>query len=77
KIVLQAADEAAKKAEVAIGYGDVLAATLNFVIVGFVLFLVVKAYNRVKAPAPAPAAPAGPSQEELLAEIRDLLKKQS
>jgi large conductance mechanosensitive channel len=77
KIVLQAADEAAKKAEVAIGYGDVLAATLNFVIVGFVLFLVVKAYNRVKAPAPTPAAPAGPSQEELLAEIRDLLKKQS
>jgi large conductance mechanosensitive channel len=47
------------------------------VIVGFVLFLIVKAYNRVKAPTPAPTAPAGPSQEELLAEIRDLLKKQS
>ncbi|WP_085339521.1 large-conductance mechanosensitive channel protein MscL [Aquidulcibacter paucihalophilus] len=77
KIVLQAADEAAKKAEVAIGYGDVLAAGLNFIIVGFVLFLVVKSYNRVRAPAPAPAASAGPTQEELLAEIRDLLKKQS
>ncbi|GBF57902.1 large-conductance mechanosensitive channel [Candidatus Phycosocius bacilliformis] len=74
KIVLQAADEASKKAEVAIGYGDVLAASLNFVIVGFVLFMVVKAYNKVRTPA-APAAPAGPSQEELLAEIRDLLKQ--
>jgi large conductance mechanosensitive channel len=76
KIVLQVADEAAKKTEIAIGYGDVLAALLNFVIVGFVLFMVVKAYNKLKAPAPAPeAAPAGPTQEQLLAEIRDLLKK--
>jgi large conductance mechanosensitive channel len=74
KIVLQAADEAAKKAEVAIGYGDVIAALINFIIVGFVLFMVVKAYNKVRAPAPA-AAPAGPTQEELLSEIRDLLKK--
>jgi large conductance mechanosensitive channel len=73
KIVLQAADEAAKKAEVAIGYGDVIAALINFVIVGFVLFMVVKAYNRIKAPAPVVVA--GPTQEELLGEIRDLLKK--
>jgi large conductance mechanosensitive channel len=74
KIVLQAADEAAKKAEVAIGYGDVIAATINFIIVGFVLFMVVKAYNKMRAPAPV-AAPAGPTQEELLSEIRDLLNK--
>ena len=74
KIVLQAADETTKKAEIALGYGDLLAALLNFVIIGFVLFMMIKAYNRVKAP-PAAAAPAGPTQEELLAEIRDLLKK--
>lgn len=73
KLVLQAADEATKRAEVALGYGDVIAALLNFVIVGFVLFMVVKAYTRIKPP--PPAAVAGPSQEELLAEIRDLLKK--
>lgn len=73
KIVLQAADEATKKAEVALGYGEVLGATITFLITGFVLFMVVKAYNKMKAP-PA-AAVAGPTQEELLGEIRDLLKK--
>ncbi|MEN9855720.1 MAG: hypothetical protein RL186_670 [Pseudomonadota bacterium] len=73
KIVLQAADEATKRAEVALGFGDVIAALVNFVIVGFVLFMVVKAYTKIKPPPPAPVA--GPSQEELLAEIRDLLKK--
>jgi large conductance mechanosensitive channel len=36
--------------------------------------MIVKAYNKTKAP-PAPAAPAGPSDNDLLAEIRDLLKK--
>lgn len=73
KIVLKAADEAAKAPEVAIGYGSVLAAFITFVITGFVLFMVVKAYNKMKAP--AAAAVAGPTQEELLGEIRDLLKK--
>jgi large conductance mechanosensitive channel len=74
KIVLQAADEATKKAEVALGYGSVLGAFITFVITGFVLFMVVKAYNKMKAPEPV-AAPAGPTQEDLLGEIRDLLKK--
>jgi large conductance mechanosensitive channel len=74
KIVLKAADEAAKAPEVAIGYGTVIAAFITFIITGFVLFLVVKAYNKMRAPAPA-AAPAGPTQEELLAQIRDLLAK--
>jgi large conductance mechanosensitive channel len=74
KIVLQAADEATKKAEVALGYGTVLGSAITFVITGFVLFLVVKAYNKMKAPEPAPAV-AGPTQEDLLGEIRDLLKK--
>ena len=47
---------------------------INFLIVAFVIFLVVKAANKFKKPE-APAAPAGPSNEELLlTEIRDLLK---
>jgi large conductance mechanosensitive channel len=74
KIVLQAADEATKTTEVALGYGTVLGSAITFLITGFVLFMVVKAYNKMKAPAPvAPAV--GPTQEELLGEIRDLLKK--
>lgn len=57
-------------------YGMFLSAVINFVIIAFVLFLIIKGINATKKKeAPAPAAPAGPSQEELLAEIRDLLKK--
>ncbi|THF49409.1 large conductance mechanosensitive channel protein MscL [Flavobacterium supellecticarium] len=57
-------------------YGMFLSAIINFVIVAFVLFLLIKGINAAKKKeAPAPAAPAGPTQEELLAEIRDLLKK--
>lgn len=57
-------------------YGAVIQATLDFVITGFVLFVVVKAYNRTlrKKKEEAPAAPAGPSETDLLGEIRDLLK---
>ena len=73
KIILQAADEVTKKGEVALGYGTVLGSAITFLITGFVLFMVVKAYNKIKSP--APAAVAGPTQEELLGEIRDLLKK--
>ncbi len=61
-------------AENAIRWGAWVNTIVNLVIVGFVMFLIIKAYNKIK-PAPAPTAPAGPSQEELLAEIRDLLKK--
>ena len=53
-----------------------LSAVINFVIVAFVLFLIIKGMNAAKKKEePAPAAPAGPTQEQLLAEIRDLLKK--
>ncbi|MBT8183918.1 MAG: large conductance mechanosensitive channel protein MscL [Eudoraea sp.] len=61
-------------AENAIRYGAWINTIVNLIIVGFVLFMIVKAYNKTKAPEPE-AAPAGPSQEDLLAEIRDLLKK--
>lgn len=51
---------------------------INLAIVGFILFLVVKAYNRTIAPRPAPVPPPGPSEEvKLLTEIRDALKQQA
>ncbi len=59
-----------------VAYGKFLAAVINFLFVAFVLFLLVKGINRFKKKEEeAPAAPAGPTQEELLTEIRDLLKK--
>jgi large conductance mechanosensitive channel len=61
---------------VAVLYGDFLTNVIDFIIVAFVMFLIVKAvnkFNRKEEEAPAP--PAGPSQEDLLAEIRDLLAK--
>jgi len=69
-----AADGTVAKAENAIRYGAWINTIINLIIVGFVMFMMVKAYNKTKAPVEE-AAPAGPSQEELLAEIRDLLKK--
>ncbi|WP_282053851.1 large conductance mechanosensitive channel protein MscL [Maribacter luteus] len=79
KIVLTEATgvegEAGYVAENAIRWGKWVNAIVNLLIVGFVMFIIVKAYNKTKTP-PAPEAPAGPSQEDLLAEIRDLLKKQ-
>ncbi|RPD96434.1 large conductance mechanosensitive channel protein MscL [Aureibaculum marinum] len=68
-----AADGTVSKPENAVMYGRWINSIINLIIVGFVLFMIVKAYNKTKTP-PAPAAPAGPSQEDLLAEIRDLLK---
>ncbi len=70
------AEGAITTAENAIMYGNWINSIINLIIVGFVLFMIVKAYNKTKKPVEeAPAAPAGPTQEELLAEIRDLLKK--
>ena len=77
KIVLKAAE--GDVAEVAIGYGAFISTIITFLIVAFAVFMMVKAINRMRKPAPAPepAAPAGPTEVELLTEIRDLLKKQS
>lgn len=59
----------------AIKYGNFLSAFISFVVVAFALFVMIKGINKLKKETPAePAAPAGPTQEELLAEIRDLLK---
>lgn len=62
--------------EVAIQWGSFITAAIDFLVVAFVMFLIIKAMNKMKkAEEPAPAAPAGPTQEQLLGEIRDLLKK--
>jgi large conductance mechanosensitive channel len=62
--------------EVAVLYGDFLTNLIDFIIVAFVMFIIVKGVNATKKKEePAPAAPKGPSQEDLLAEIRDLLAK--
>jgi len=72
------ADGKVVKPENAIRYGAWVNTIVNLIIVGLVLFLIVKAYNRTKKKKEeAPAAPAGPTAEDLLIEIRDLLKKQS
>ena len=63
-----------------IAYGNFIQAVLNFIIMAFVVFCMVKAINRLtrkKEEAPPPPPPAEPSNEEkLLTEIRDLLKAQ-
>ncbi len=71
--------EAAKEAEAAvITYGNLIDAIFQFIIVGFFIFLLLRAYERSKKKkVEAPAAPKGPTQEELLTEIRDELKKQN
>lgn len=60
-------------AEVAINYGAFIQTIFDFVIIGFCIFMVLKAYEKTKKK--EEAVPAGPSQEELLTQIRDLLKK--
>jgi large conductance mechanosensitive channel len=62
-------------AEVSIMYGAFITNLIDFIIVAFSVFLVIKGINSMKKAEPAPA-PAGPTTEEkLLTEIRDLLKK--
>ena len=67
----------AKKQGAVLAWGNFLTLTLNFIIIAFVLFMVIRGMNTLKRKdAAAPAAPAKPSrEEELLTEIRDLLKK--
>lgn len=72
------ADEAGKiSGEVAVLYGDFITNTIDFIIVAFVMFMLIKGITKMKKKeeAAAPPPPPGPTQEELLSEIRDLLKK--
>jgi large conductance mechanosensitive channel len=65
----------AKKQGAVLAWGNFLTLVINFLIIAFVLFLCIKGINKLKAEPPAPATPAPPSKEEqLLTEIRDLLK---
>ncbi|MFV8464100.1 large conductance mechanosensitive channel protein MscL [Flavobacterium sp. LB1P62] len=68
---------AAKAAGAAvITYGNLVQAIINFVIIAFFIFIILRAAEKArKKEEVAPAAPAGPTQEELLTQIRDLLKK--
>jgi len=85
KIVLQdavpavmenGAEKSQAVAEVALNYGPFIQTVFDFVIIGFCIFMVLKAYEKTKKKEEAaPSAPAGPTQEELLTQIRDLLKK--
>lgn len=76
KLVLMAPDPASGYPGVALGYGAFLQSVVDFAIVAFAIFLMVKGMNKMMPkPKPAPAAPKGPTQEELLADIRDILKK--
>ncbi len=71
KIVIESATATAP--EIAIHYGNLISAIINFTVIAFVMFWIIKAVNATKTV--EEAAPAGPTQEELLTEIRDLLKK--
>ena len=67
---------AAQEAGAAVlAYGQFIQNIIDFIIIAFCIFLMIKGMNKLKKEEePAPEAPAGPTQEELLAEIRDLLK---
>lgn len=60
-----------------IGYGSFISAVINFVILAFIIFLLVRTANRIIRKQEVEAAPAGPSEVELLAEIRDELRKRA
>lgn len=65
--------------EVAITWGAFVQTIFDFVIIAFCIFVAIKFVNRLhkaKEEAPAPEEPKGPTQEELLTEIRDLLRKE-
>lgn len=71
------ADARAVENAVVFAYGNFITVAINFILLAFAVFLMVKGINRLKRKEePAPVAPAGPTQEQLLAEIRDLLRKQ-
>jgi len=85
--VVDEAGEVVKEASV-LGLGTFISAVINFIIVALIVFCIVKAFNKAheraearkaaKEEAPAEEeAPAGPTTEELLGEIRDLLKAQN
>ena len=68
--------EAQEAGTAVLAYGQFIQNIIDFIIIAFCIFLMIKGMNKMKKEKPAePEAPAGPTQEELLTEIRDLLKK--
>lgn len=77
KLVITQADEAAGVSEVAVNYGNFINILIQFVIIAFCIFLLIKGINSLRREEKkAEEAPAAPSTEErLLTEIRDILKE--
>ncbi|MDB5125412.1 MAG: mechanosensitive ion channel protein MscL [Mucilaginibacter sp.] len=75
KVVLKPADPAHKIAEVAVHYGNFINSVIQFFIIAFCIFLVVKVINSLKKEEAAAPDPAPTKEELLLTEIRDLLAK--
>ncbi|MBP7773974.1 large-conductance mechanosensitive channel protein MscL [Candidatus Gracilibacteria bacterium] len=81
KIIIRAAVEEIPEIQKAIpaislNWGNFLQSALDFLIIAFCIFLVIKGMAKLQKPADSvPVTPKGPSQEELLTQIRDLLKK--
>ena len=78
--VVNAAGEIDPATEVAINYGNLISTVLDFVIIAFAVFCMVKVINglhkkKEEEPAPPPAEPEPTAEEKLLMEIRDLLKE--
>jgi large conductance mechanosensitive channel len=69
--------EEARKQGAVFAYGNFITMAINFLLIAWVLFLVVKLINRLKRQEEAKESPAMPNQEVLLTEIRDLLKQRS
>jgi large conductance mechanosensitive channel len=67
----------AQKHAAVITYGNFIGSIIDFIIVAFCIFLVVKLINKLHTPPPPPPPPEPTAQEKLLTEIRDLLKKQA
>ena len=65
----------AKKGGAVFAYGNFITVALNFVILAFIIFLMVKQINRLKKASPPPAPPAPPEEVVLLRDIRDALRK--
>jgi large conductance mechanosensitive channel len=79
KILIKEGDPTKKIADVTINYGNFINTVIEFLIVAFCIFMVVKAINSMKKPEEvAPAAEPAPTNEEvLLTQIRDLLAKKA
>ena len=79
KVMIPGVDGGEPRAGAVLKYGAFIQNVVDFLIVVFCIFLMLKGINKFnrkkEEPAPEPEAPAGPTQEELLAEIRDLLKQ--